>query len=59
MNLWCIKLLTFTKNKNIKIKHKVDGKINLCSRWVDWGFKKFETINKGDLSYLLKGWDKL
>ena len=34
MNLYCIKYLVFTKNNDIKIKHKIDGKINLHSRCI-------------------------
>ena len=32
----------FIKNKNIKIKCKIDGKVNLYSRCFDCGFKKVE-----------------
>ena len=44
MNLYCINCLMFTKNKNIKIKRKIDRKINFYSCCIDCGFKKFETI---------------
>ena len=55
MNLYCIKCLMIKKNKNIKIKHKTVEKINLHSRCTDCGFKKFETIDEEELSYLLEG----
>ena len=45
----------FTKNKNITIKTKIDRKINVYFRCIDCGFKKFETIDEEELSYLLKG----
>ena len=54
MNLYCIKCLFFTQNKNIKINRKIDGKINLYSRCIDCSFKKFESIDKKGLKYLLK-----
>ena len=41
INLYCIKCLNLIKNINIKIKHKIDGKINLCSRLIYCGFKMF------------------
>ena len=44
----------FTKNKNITIKTKIDGKINVYFRCIDCGFKKFETIDEENLIYLLK-----
>ena len=44
----------FAKNKNIKIKRKIDGISNLFSRCIDCGFKKFETIDEEELSYLLE-----
>ena len=46
--------LKFTNNNNIKIKHKIDGKINIYSYCVNCDFKKFETINEDELSDLLK-----
>ena len=54
MNLYCIKCLMFTKNINMKIKRKIDGKINLYFRCIDCCFKKFETIGEEELSYLLE-----
>ena len=44
----------FTKNRNIKIKCEIDGKINLYSRCIDCNFKKCETIDKRELIYLLR-----
>ena len=41
MNLYCIKYFLFTKIKNCKIKREIDGKINLYSRCINCGFKKF------------------
>ena len=43
----------FTKNKIIKMKHKIDQKANLYSRCTDCGFKKFGTIDEEELSDLL------
>ena len=54
MNFHCIKCSKFTKNNYIKVKCKIDGNINLYSRCIDCGFKKFETIDKEELSDLLK-----
>ena len=54
MNLYCIKFSMFAKNRNIKIKREIDGKSNLHSRCIDFGFKKFENIDEKELSYLLK-----
>ena len=45
-----------TKNSNVKIKQKSDGKIYLSSRCIDCGFKMFETIDKEGLNGLLKIW---
>ena len=39
------------RKRNIKLKCKLDGKINLYS---GCGFKKFDTIDEEELSYLLK-----
>ena len=47
MNPYCIKSLMFTKTQNITVKGKIDG------LYVDCRFKKFKTINKEKLSYLL------
>ena len=38
----------------MKIKRKIDGKINLSSYCFDCSFKKFENIDKEELSDLLK-----
>ena len=54
MNLYCIKLLMFTKNNNIKVKRKADEKINLHSHCIDFSYKQFATIDKEELSKLLK-----
>ena len=39
-------------SRNIKIKLEIDGKINLYSPCIDSGFKKFQTIDEAELSYL-------
>ena len=44
----------FTKNRNIKIKHKTDGKMNLYFYCIDCSFKIFETFDKAEVSYLLE-----
>ena len=44
----------FTKDRNIKRKREIDEKINLYFCCIDCGFKKFETIDNEELSYLLK-----
>ena len=36
MNLYCIKCSKFTKTDNVKTKGKIDGKINICSRCIDF-----------------------
>ena len=54
MNLYCVKCLMFTKNNNIKVKHKISGKINLYFHCNDCGLKKFARIDKEELSVLLK-----
>ena len=38
--------MTFTKNRNIKVKHKIDGKINLYSHSSDCGLENFYTVDK-------------
>ena len=55
MSLYYIKCSLFTKNRNIKIKCETDRKISLYSFCIDCNFKKFETIDEGELSYLVKG----
>ena len=40
MNLYCIECSMFTKNSNIKIKRKIDGKNNLHSCCIDCSFLK-------------------
>ena len=54
MNPCCIKSLMFTKNKSIKTKRKIDGKINLCSCCTYSRFKTFETIDQEKLNYLIE-----
>ena len=54
MNLYCLKCLMFTRNNKIKVKCDIDGKFNLYSPCNDFSFKKFATINKKELSNLLK-----
>ena len=54
MNLFCIKGSKFTKNNNIKIKRGIDGKSNLYPHCIDCGFKKFETIDKEELTDFVK-----
>ena len=54
MDLYYIKCLMFTKNRNIKIKHKTDGKMNLYFYCIDCSFKIFETFDKAEVSYLLE-----
>ena len=44
----------FTKNSNNTIKGEIDWKINLHSCCIDCNFETFETIDKEELSYLLK-----
>ena len=44
----------FTKNRNVKIKRDIDGKINLYSGCIDCSFKNFETSDEEEMSYLLK-----
>ena len=56
MDLFRIKCSKFTSNSNyIKIKLEIDRKINLYSYFIDYGFKKFETIYDEKLSDLLYG----
>ena len=44
----------FTKNKNLNLKREINGKINFCFRFIDYDFKKIETIDEEKLSYLLE-----
>ena len=56
MDLFRIKCSKFRNNSNyIKIKLEIDRKINLYSYFIDYGFKKFETIYDEKLSDLLYG----
>ena len=52
MNLYSIKCLMFTRNRNIKIKREIDGKDNFYSHCIDCGFKKCKTIDEKELSDL-------
>ena len=54
MDLYFIKCWTFTNNNNIKTKQELEGKINNYSYCVNYGFKKFGTIDKKELSIYLK-----
>ena len=47
------------RNKNIKVKHEIDGKINLSCRHIYCGLKKFATIDKEELGYLLESLTEL
>ena len=49
MNLYCIKCLMFTKVNNIKLKRKVNGKINLYSSYINCSFKSLELSIKKKL----------
>ena len=54
MNLYCIECLVFTEKNTIKIKRwinkkKKKKKTDLFSRYIDCGFKGFETIEKNIL----------
>ena len=55
MSLYCVKCLIFTKNRNVKIKCKIDVKNNLYCRCIDCGSKNLETTDEEELCYLLKG----
>ena len=44
----------FTKNNNIKVKSKIDAKINLYFHCHDCTFKNITTIDKEERSDLLK-----
>ena len=44
----------FKKSRNIRIKYNIDGKTNLYSFCINCGFKKFESIDEEELSYLLE-----
>ena len=45
-NLCCIKCSKFVDNNNVKIKLEIDGKNDLYSYCMEYGFKVFETIDK-------------
>ena len=55
MSLYCVKCLIFTKNSNIKIKRKIDGKNNLYCQCIDYGSKNLETTYAEKRCHLLKG----
>ena len=44
----------FTNNNNIKLKHEIEGKTNLYSRFYDCSCKKSATIDEEEISALLK-----
>ena len=48
-------MLDVYENRNIKIRRKIDGKINLYSLCTDCSFKLFENVDEEELSYLFKG----
>ena len=50
-----LNVLMFTKNKNIEIKCKIVGKINLYSCFIDRSFKKFATIDEEELTVFRQG----
>lgn len=54
MNLYSIKCLKFKNKKYFKRKCETDGKINLYYHCIECSFKKFEIIDKEELSGLLK-----
>ena len=54
MSFYCIKFSMFGKLSHIKIKRKIDGKINLYYRCIDCIFKELETRDKEKPSDLLK-----
>ena len=54
MNLYCIKCLKFTRNKNINIKRELDGKSNLIFAVLVVVLKIFKTADKEEISDLLK-----
>ena len=45
MKLCCIRYLMFTKNKNVKMKCKIDEKINPHSLYMKFCSTKLETID--------------
>ena len=61
MNLYCMKFSKFTNNNEIKRKLEIDEMCSLSPRYIDFGFEKFETIEKKrtkrfieSLNYVLK-----
>ena len=54
MNHYCIKCLMFIKNNKITVKHKLDKKKVTSSHCNDYSWLQFATIDKEELSDLLK-----
>ena len=55
MSLYCTKCTIFTSNNNnVNIKRETGAKTNLYLYCIEYGFKKFETIYKEELSDLSK-----
>ena len=46
MNTYCIKCPKFTDNNIIKTGREIDGKTNLYSRYIDYGFKNQNLLIK-------------
>ena len=53
MNIYCIRYV-LKKYNNIKIKRKIDGKMNLYHRCIDCGFKNCATTDERKIIDLLK-----
>ena len=53
MNIYCIRYV-LKKYNNIKIKRKIDGKMNLYPRCIDCGFKNCATTDERKIIDLLK-----
>ena len=54
MDLFCIKCSKFIYNNNVEIKHEIHKKIKLYSYCIDSSFKKIETNDRDQISYLIK-----
>ena len=54
VHLYYLKCSKFTSQNDTKIKRKIGGKNNLYSYFNKRGLKKFETIDEGEISNLLK-----
>ena len=48
MNLYCIKCLMLTKSNHIKVKHKINGKMNLHLRCDACSFKNLPLLISRD-----------